>query len=58
VGYAANQGQLITPPWDSDQLMEAIGVPVPSDEQRHTALGDAQWAMATYDAVMKGPSTG
>lgn len=52
VGYAAAKGILIPPPWKSDALMEAIGVEKPSEEERHTALGDARWAMRVYDAVM------
>ena len=39
------------PPWKSDDLSAALGVTV-SDEDRHTALGDARWAMRVYDAVM------
>lgn len=42
--------QTATPPWNSDELSAALGVTVPEDE-RHTALGDAKWAMAVYDAV-------
>lgn len=38
------------PPWKSDELSEALGVEI-SDEDRHTALGDAKWARAIYDAV-------
>lgn len=37
-------------PWNSDELSAALGVTV-SDEDRHTALGDARWARAIYDAV-------
>jgi hypothetical protein len=37
-------------PWKSDDLSAALGVTV-SDEDRHTALGDARWAMALFDAV-------
>ena len=37
-------------PWKSDDLSAALGVTV-SDEDRHTALGDAKWARAIYDAV-------
>lgn len=40
------------PPWKSDALNMALGVEEPDDLERHTALGDARWAMATYDAVM------
>jgi hypothetical protein len=45
---------LITPPWKSDDLSAVLGITVPEDE-RHTALGDARWARAIYDAVMGGP---
>ncbi len=44
-------------PWDSDLLSRALGVEPPSDDVRHTALGDARWARDIYDAVM-GTSTG
>lgn len=40
-------------PWDSGALSAALGVTV-SDEDRHTALGDARWARAIYDAVATG----
>ncbi|MCZ2261387.1 hypothetical protein [Isoptericola sp. QY 916] len=39
------------PPWDSDEISRALGVEPPVDE-RHTAMGDARWARAIYDAVM------
>lgn len=45
-----------SPPWNSRELSEALGVEPPSDEERHTALGDARWAMRMYDAVMGGES--
>jgi DNA polymerase III epsilon subunit-like protein len=45
--------ELITPPWKSDDLSAALGVTV-SEEDRHTALGDARFAMRVYDAVMGG----
>lgn len=41
---------LAAPPWKSDDLAEAVGVSI-SEEARHTALGDARWAMAQYAAV-------
>jgi len=41
------------PPWKSDALAAALGITV-SDEERHTALGDAKWARAIYDAVTGG----
>lgn len=43
------------PPWKSEDLSHAVGVN-PDDFDRHTALGDAQWARAIYDAV-NGSST-
>jgi hypothetical protein len=39
------------PPWDSDELSLAVGVD-PEQFDRHTALGDAKWAKALYEAVM------
>lgn len=39
-------------PWKSDDLSRIIGVEPPTDEERHTAMGDARWAMRTYDKVM------
>lgn len=52
VGYLAGKGRPVAPPWKSDDLAEAIGVPPVPDDQRHTALGDARWVRAIYDAVM------
>lgn len=45
---------LASPPWKSDELMAAIGVEPATEDERHTALGDARWAMRAYDAVMGG----
>lgn len=39
-------------PWKSDELSRAIGVEPPSDEERHTAMGDVRWAIRIYDKVM------
>jgi DNA polymerase III epsilon subunit-like protein len=44
---------VIAPPWKSDDLSGLLGISV-SDEDRHTALGDARWARALYNAVMGG----
>lgn len=58
VGWlAAREGfgdprQDLDPPWKSDDLSLACGVEPPSDEERHTALGDARWAMRWYDKIM------
>lgn len=40
----------VEPPYSSEDLSRAIGVP-PSRYERHTALGDARWAKAIYEAV-------
>jgi hypothetical protein len=42
---------LAAPPWDSDALAAALGVTI-TEAERHTAMGDARWAMRIYDAVM------
>jgi Exonuclease len=52
--YATYKGTSPRPtlalPWDSDKLSRQIGVEPPTDA-RHTAMGDALWAMAIYDRV-------
>jgi DNA polymerase III epsilon subunit-like protein len=61
-GYYETKGEKATakalldaaaPPWKSDELSNALGI-VPDENTRHTALGDARWARAIYDAVMGG----
>lgn len=42
----------IAPPWDSDDLTARLGVTT-DDLERHTALGDANWAMRIYDAALR-----
>jgi hypothetical protein len=57
VGYLRSNGvddQVLPLPWKSDDIMAALGVEPPADKDRHTALGDARWAMRTYDKVMSG----
>ncbi|WP_051728002.1 hypothetical protein [Nocardia brasiliensis] len=44
----------LTLPWKSDVLSRACGVEPPTDEERHTAMGDAQWAMRLYDQITGG----
>lgn len=39
------------PPWKSDAVAEQLGVEPPAEDERHTALGDARWAMRIYDAI-------
>lgn len=40
-------------PWKSDHLTEVLGVEPVSEEERHTALGDARWARRIYEKVQK-----
>lgn len=41
-------------PWKSDELSEAIGVEPPTETERHTAMGDARWAMRMFDRITGG----
>jgi DNA polymerase III epsilon subunit-like protein len=41
----------IEPPWKSDELSQKIGIEPPSDDERHTAIGDARWVKQMYEAV-------
>jgi hypothetical protein len=41
-------------PWKSADVSRACGVEPASDEERHTALGDARWALRLYDAITGG----
>ena len=47
----------IAPPYKSDQIAAACGVRPLPDHLRHTALGDATWAMEWYDTLMLGAAT-
>lgn len=49
-GWLAAQGDILAGslPWSSYWLSEACGVAPPSEEERHTALGDARWAARLY----------
>lgn len=40
-------------PWKSDEISTMCGVEPATDEERHTALGDARWAMRLYDAIVQ-----
>ncbi|WP_280470968.1 hypothetical protein [Nocardia cyriacigeorgica] len=41
-------------PWRSDDLSRAVGVEPPGENERHTAMGDARWAMRVYDRIAGG----
>lgn len=49
--WAATEGPDPRPPWNSNDLSLTVGVD-PGDFDRHTALGDARWAKAIYEAVL------
>ncbi|WP_029924029.1 3'-5' exonuclease [Nocardia otitidiscaviarum] len=38
-------------PWKSDELSRACGVEPPTEDERHTAMGDARWAQRLYDRI-------
>lgn len=59
VTQAVNDGQVepIDPtvmrlPWNSDDLSRACGVAAPGEGERHTAMGDARWALKLYDTII------
>ncbi len=54
VATAATLRTVARPPWKSDELSRALGIPPVPEDERHTALGDARWAMRIYDAIMGG----
>lgn len=43
----------VRPPWSSKDLSRALGVKPPEGKEAHTALADARWAKAMYEAVFK-----
>lgn len=47
---AVSSDALLTLPWKSDDLAASIGIE--PAKGRHTALGDARWALAVWDRVM------
>jgi len=51
VGYLAQSGTPISPPWKSNDLTDLLGLEV-SEADKHTALGDARWAKLIYEKVM------
>lgn len=50
-GPTVEEAMQAIPPWDSEALSRAIGIE-PEDFDRHTALADALWAKAIYEAVL------
>lgn len=50
-GWLAARGAEVDLPWKSDALAWSCGVEPPPDHERHTALGDARFALRWYDAL-------
>lgn len=48
------QWETVALPWKSDDLSRACGVEPPGEDERHTALGDARWALRWFDAITGG----
>jgi oligoribonuclease (3'-5' exoribonuclease) len=51
VGALSTEGPVALP-WKSDDLSRALSVEV-SEEDRHTAMGDALWALRIWQAVVE-----
>lgn len=49
--YLAARGEILHPPWSSEELSRAVGIN-PANYERHTAMGDVYWARDLYDVVM------
>ena len=47
-GYDFEAPQL---PWRSDEISRLCGIEPPSDDERHTAMGDAHWAQRWFDHI-------
>lgn len=64
VGYlAANahedgHGKSLLPPYSSDELAKMCGVASPTEDERHTALGDAKWVRRWWDHMVPSETTG
>lgn len=50
--WTAYEGFEPSLPWKSDDLSAALGIGPPAPGERHTALADARWAKAIYEAVL------
>lgn len=51
VGYAIAKGVPFSLPYSSSDLTKWLGVEEPSEAERHTAMGDAEWVMRQWDAL-------
>lgn len=48
---SAEVSEAIALPWKSENLSRVIGIEPPTEERRHTAMGDAEWAREIFDRV-------
>lgn len=53
-GAIPDPSMFLDPSMSSDKLAERCGVVPATEAERHTALGDARWAMRWYDAITGG----
>lgn len=49
--YAPARSDIPALPWNSNALSRAVGIEPPGEGVRHTAMGDAEWAMRLYDRI-------
>ena len=51
-GWLAGRGLIeTTPPWKTADVVEKLGIVDATEDERHTALGDARLALRMFDAV-------
>lgn len=53
LGAAKVISEALALPYDSDELAELCGIARLSDDERHTALGDARWVAEWYRQIMQ-----
>lgn len=51
VGFLRAHGHKINLPYKSSEISELLGVEQPTEDELHTALGDARWTRRMWDAV-------
>lgn len=54
VGENGADAESVTLPYRSDELSLACGVTPPTDDERHTAMGDTVWVQRWYDVMTGG----
>lgn len=51
-GYLLREAVKLEPPFKSSKVSRAFDVPEPAGDNAHTAMADAQWSKAMYDACL------